>query len=128
MALTRKVNGQTVEIPAQEEAAIRAEWQAAEAARLSAWRASATITRAAFLRACISANIITAEVAKDAASGAWPTAFNAFLSGLTDDQVIEAKAAWADAKNVRRNSEVLALIAAYQGVSDATLDAMFGWT
>lgn len=89
-------------------------------------RAAASITRAQFLKACVAADIITAEVAEAAATGDWPAAFNTFLSGLTRDQRIDAKATWADAKEVRRNAPILALIAADQRVSEAQLDALFG--
>ena len=89
-------------------------------------RAAATITRAQFLTGCVAASIITADVAEAAATGEWPTAFNTFLSGLTRDQRIEAKATWADAKEVRRTAPILALIAEDQRVSEAQLDALFG--
>lgn len=95
-------------------------------ASVEAKRAAATITRAQFLKGCVSAGIITADVAEAAATGEWPAAFNTFLSGLTRDQRIEAKATWADAKEVRRTAPILALIAADQQVSEAQLDALFG--
>lgn len=89
-------------------------------------RAGATMTRAQFLTACVSAQIITSAVAEAAASGSWPAAFDTFMSGLSVDQRIEAKATWADGTQVRRNNPILALIAADQGVTDVQLDAMFG--
>lgn len=89
-------------------------------------RAAATLTRAQFLTACVDAGIITAEVAEEAASGVWPTAFNPFLAGLTAAQRIDAKATWADGGDVRRSNPILTLIAAYQNVTDEQLDAMFG--
>jgi len=91
-------------------------------------RAAAKISRAAFLEACVVAGVIDEATAEEAASGAWPTQFNTFLAGLTVAQRIEAKAAWVDAPNgmIRRNSEVLAMIAADQGVSGSQLDAIFG--
>lgn len=97
-----------------------------QAAKVAARRGAASLTRAQFLKACVAASIITAEVAEEAATGKWPAAFDAFLGGLTSDQRIEAKATWADGGSVRRDNEILALIAADQGVSDAQLDTMFG--
>lgn len=89
-------------------------------------RETASMTRAAFLNACVEGGIITQEVAEEAADGSWPSAFNTFISGLSDRKKIEAKATWADGKTVWRNNEILALIAVDQGVNDAQLDAMFG--
>lgn len=97
-----------------------------EAVPIERKRARATMTRAQFLKACVAARIITAEVAEEAATGQWPTAFDAFIAGLTSDQRIDAKATWADGGSVHRDNAILALIAADQGVSDAQLDAMFG--
>jgi len=89
-------------------------------------RANASMPRAEFLQACVSVGIIDPDVAEEAASGAWPGAFDAFLTGLPVAQRIEAKATWVDGQRVRRNSPILALIADEQGVTDAQLDALFG--
>lgn len=89
-------------------------------------RASASMTRGDFLIAVAALGIITEAVAEEAADGSWPTAFNAFLSGLTGPERIAAKATWADGGNVRRTNPILLLIAADRQVSDAQLDALFG--
>ena len=89
-------------------------------------RAGASLSRAKFLQACVSAGIITGDVAEEAASGVWPSAFDTFLTGLTVEKRIEAKATWVDGQRVRRDSPILALIAAEQGVTDEQLDQMFG--
>jgi len=70
--------------------------------------------------------VVEPSVAEEAASGVWPSAFNEFLTGLSFEQRIEAKATWVDGQRVRRDSPVLALIATKQGVTDEQLDAMFG--
>lgn len=89
-------------------------------------RAEATLTRAEFLKACVAAGIISAAVAKEAASGAWPEAFNTFLADLPDDAAIDAMATWADGKNVRRNNPLLDQIRVAAGATPEQLDTMFG--
>lgn len=123
----------TPEIPDGAVAVPSAPVSAADTWDGSAWvvsltekRAQSTITRAEFLKACVAAGIITAEVAKEAATGTWPAAFNTFISGLSDDDQITAITTWTDAREVRRTAPILALVAANRGVSDATLDTMFG--
>lgn len=94
-----------------------------------AFRETASLPRYAFLSACVSAGVITQDTAEEAADGSWPAAFNTFLAGLDGAQRIAAKAVWADGKEVRRDSTILAQIAASDGVNvtDDQLDAMFGW-
>ena len=89
-------------------------------------RATAELTREAFLLACVAGGIITEQEAEEAADGSWPASFNTFLSGMTAAQRIEAKALWSRRDTVRRNSDLLALVAAEKSVSASALDAMFG--
>jgi hypothetical protein len=89
-------------------------------------RANASMSRAKFLQACVAAGVIEPSVAEEAASGVWPSAFDEFLTGLSVEQRIEAKATWVDGQRVRRDSPILALIAAEQGVTDEQLDIIFG--
>jgi len=91
-------------------------------------RAAAALSRADFLKACNAAGIITDGDAEEAADGSWPVGFNPFLVSLTVAQRIDAKSTWADNPLVRRDSALLAQIAAAQDpeVSPAQLDAMFG--
>lgn len=132
-AITATINGQELIIPDDmanrhrkmlEDVTIAA--YEATVPTLTEKRAAATITRAQFLTGCVAASIITADVAEAAATGEWPTAFDTFINGLTRDQRIEAKATWADAREVRRTAPILALIAEDQRVSEAQLDALFG--
>src|SRR6056297_2618536 len=89
-------------------------------------RIFAVLDRAAFLLGCVSAGIITEAEAEEAADGSWPSSFNTFLAGMTAAQRIEAKAVWASRGDVRRNSDLLALVAANKSVTDEQLDALFG--
>jgi len=89
-------------------------------------RAAAKLPRDQFLIAVAAMGVITEAVAEEASTGAWPSAFDTFLSGLTVAQRITAKATWADGGDVRRTNPILALIAADQEVTDAQLDTLFG--
>lgn len=91
-------------------------------------RATATLDRAAFLLGCVTAGIITEAEAEEAADGSWPSSFNTFLGGMTAVQRIEAKAVWASRADVRRNSDLLALVAENKNVTAEQLDALFGLT
>lgn len=123
--MPKLVNGQTVQLTSQEVTALAAEWAAAPSA-LTTQRASATLSRPAFLLACLTAEIITEEEAEEAASGAWPSTFDTFLQGMTAAQRIEAKAVWASRADIRRDSALLALVAANKSVSAEQLDTLFG--
>lgn len=94
---------------------------------LDEFRAKAYLPRYEFLAACVTAGIITQETAEEAADGSWPAAFDTFLTGLADTGRITAKAVWADGKVVKRNSTILALIAADASVTEEQLDVMFGY-
>lgn len=122
---TRLVNVRTGQVTVSDDPA--PSYMTAEEA-LDADRARAFLTRGEFLLAVVSAGIITAEVAEEAADGSWPAEFDTFLAGLSAEQRIIAKTTWADGGNVRRNNAILALIAAHKGVTDTQLDAMFGIT
>lgn len=83
------------------------------------------ISRTEFLKACVAAGIISSDVAEEAASGLWPKYFNTFLEGIPTDKRIEARAAWADSNRVRRDSDILSLIAQNQGITALQLDNLF---
>jgi len=123
---TKLVNGQRVDVPAEELTALQAEWTANAAGALDRARAAATLPREAFLIGCVAAGIITEAEAEEAADGSWPSSFNAFLAGMNGSQRIEAKALWASRAEVRRDSPLLALVAANKNMTDAQLDTLFG--
>lgn len=89
-------------------------------------RAAAILTREAFLQAVAAEGIISWDEAEEAADGSWPASFATFLSGMTQAERVEARALWARGAMIRRDSPLLASVAADQGVSDGQLDAMFG--
>jgi hypothetical protein len=123
---TKLVNGQRVGVSSAELTALQTEWT--KTPPIEDLRASAVLSRAAFLTACEAASIISAADAEEAADGSWPSSFDSFLTSLTLAQRIEAKSTWADNTVVRRNNPLLAQIAAAQTppVTEAQLDLMFG--
>lgn len=93
-----------------------------------AWRQSATLSRAQFCVAVKRLGLLSASEAKAAAKGEWPQTFADALAELPSAiDPDEAEIVWASVSVVDRNDPVLAAVAADKGVSDAQLDAMFGW-
>lgn len=119
------VNGVARDETAEETAAREALAPSAESI-LAAKRNAATLTRAEFLLACVAAEIITEAEAEEAADGSWPASFDTFLRGLSFEDRIKARDTWASRADVRRNSALLALVAANRGVSAEELDTLFG--
>lgn len=95
---------------------------------LADWRATASLTRGAFVLACVEAGVLTEADGEAAALGEWPAGFNAFLAALPVADRISAKAAWADASRVRRVHPLIAQLAAAAQLTEAQVDALFGWT
>lgn len=98
-----------------------------ESERLAAWRDSVTLSRRQFCLACLQAGLLSPDDAVIAARGDWPASFNAALAGLSEMEVAAAKVEWAAVSVIRRNAPLLAVVQATAGVSDAVLDALFGW-
>jgi hypothetical protein len=95
---------------------------------LIAWRQSATLSRAQFCVAVKRLGLLSSAEAKAAAKGEWPQTFADALSNLPSAiDPDEAEIVWAAVSVVDRNDPVLAAVAVDKGVSDAQLDAMFGW-
>lgn len=91
------------------------------------WRDTATLTRRQFCLACLQAGLLTPDDAVTAASGGWPASFDAALAGLSAMEVAAAKVEWAAVSTIRRNAPLLVAVQAVAGVTDAQLDALFGW-
>lgn len=98
-----------------------------KAANLAAWRDTATLTRRQFILACLDAGLLSEVDAVTAATGGWPATFDAALIGLSDRQKAEARVEWAAASSIWRNAPLLSTVQATAGVTDAQLDALFGW-
>lgn len=94
---------------------------------LADWRGTAVLSRLDFCLALFVAGVLNAEEAETAASGGWPAAFDDALAGLTDSERAFARITWAGTTVVHRSADLLALVQAFQGMTDAALDTMFGW-
>lgn len=100
---------------------------------MEAWRASAYLDRAAFVRAVVHAGVLPASEAVAAAKGDWPATFDAALQALPIDP-LDAQIDWAAASGVSRlNPLFLAVLSFYaqeNGMSAekaaAFGDAVFG--
>ena len=115
-----------------EKDALISQTQPTPAEQLAAARAAASMKRGPFILAMRDLGVITTAIAKEAAEG-WPSAFDPFIAGLTDDEQIMAKTIWRDGRDVRRMNPILLQIQAFVNadpslpdVSDAQLDAVFG--
>lgn len=96
-------------------------------APLLLWRESAQLSKTVFCLGLMAAGVLTPEEAEDAALGKWPTSFEAPLVGLSADERALFRVSFAGATHIRRNHPALALVQGVTSVTDAQLDAMFGW-
>lgn len=103
--------------------------------RLSAWRQTAYLDRAAFVRAVVRAGVLPAGEAVPAAKGDWPPTFDTALATLPVNP-LDAQIDWAAAPGVARlNPLFLAVLAFYAAAENLTPDhaealgdAIFGWS
>ena len=97
---------------------------------IAAARAVATIDRGPLCLALYAAYILSADSAKEAAKGNWPSEFNGFLAGLNPFQQLAAEIAWADATVIRYSNALLqqaALdFAGTEAAATMVLDQLFG--
>ena len=97
---------------------------------LAAKRAAAVTDRGPLCLALYAAYILSADSAKEAAKGNWPSEFNGFLAGLNPFQQLAAEIAWADATVVRYSNALLqqaALdFAGTEAAATMVLDQLFG--
>lgn len=99
--------------------------QSAEA-RINEWRQTARLSRADFCVALKRAGILPAQEAVLAAKGEWPATFDAALSSFPD--VDEAKIIWAAVAVIERLHPMLLALQSFAGLTDAQVDALFGWS
>jgi len=89
-------------------------------------RAKASIPRAAFILAALDAGILTETDAEQAVNG-WPSGWDAFFDGQSARDKVAAKAEWASIRTVRRDAPLIAQLAAFKGLTDEQVDALFGY-
>lgn len=97
------------------------------AAALAAWRANRELSKADFVLALVLAEILTLQDAIAAGRGGWPTALEGFLGYLTPEQSAQVQIEWATRTMIGRTDTYVLVLGSYLGLSDAQLDAMFGW-
>jgi len=93
----------------------------------AAWRTTATISRLDFCIALKRAGVLSAQDAIAAAKGDWPPAFTDALSGLSQDVREEVQIEWAAVQEIQRNHPMITLLGVVAGMTDAQVDALFGW-
>jgi hypothetical protein len=97
------------------------------AIELAAWRTTAKLSRRDFCIALKRAGILASSEAIAASKGDWPTTFASALSGLPQDAQDEAQIEWAAVQEIRRNHPMIGRLGASAGLTDAQIDALFGW-
>lgn len=98
---------------------------AGKARPLQKRRDAATLSKLAFCLRVVEFSILSNADGIAASRGEWPSAMDGLLPLLTDDQQASILIEWgASAEVARMNVNVLTL-AAWLGISDATLDEIF---
>lgn len=111
-----------VPVPGQQAAA-----RALVTQSLTEWRAGASLSKAAFLKALVGAGILSATDAVAAARGEVPPGFAAIIDAMPEADQVAAQIEWGAVANVTRLNPFINAVAAAAGVSAATLDQIFGW-
>lgn len=95
---------------------------------LAEWRASADMEKGEFVVGLMRLGVLPRNEAKAAARGVWPATFAAALAtlpaGIDPD---EAEIIWAATTRVRRMHPILLALIPMSNLTDADIDAMFGW-
>ena len=93
--------------------------------RIEQLRTTASLPKDEFILAALDAGVLTEADAEEATSR-WPTGWDDFFTGQPARDRIEAKARWASATTIARNAPLIEALAAFKGLSDQQLDALFG--
>ena len=91
------------------------------------WRTSAMLTKTEFVMACVGAGILTQAEAVTVGRGDWPSAMSGFLSYLTQEQAISVQIEWAAQAEISRMNVFVLSLGSWLEMTDAQLDALFGW-
>lgn len=97
------------------------------AAELANWRKTASLPRRNFCLALFGAGILPKNDAIAAAKGDWPTAFDGFLTGLSEQEQAGAQIEWASVQVIRRNHPMIDGLAQLARMTPEQVDAIFGW-
>lgn len=94
---------------------------------LATWRSTADMDKGAFCIGLMRAKVLPPQEAVAASKGEWPATFAASVTGLPIDPD-EAQIIWAATARVRRLHPILLALIQQSPLTDADVDAMFGWT
>lgn len=122
--VTKLVNGVRVEMTQAEIDALPKAPTAAEA--LAAWRETADMDKGAFCIGLKRLGVLPAAEAVAASKGEWPATFSSATADLPIDPD-EAAIIWAATTRVRRVHPVLLALIPKSPLTDAQVDALFGW-
>ena len=95
-------------------------------AEMQARRLAASLTKSEFLQASMAAGILTPQEANTAARGDIPAPFLAAVASMTPEQQDMVSVIWPSATRINRMDPLILGVAAGAGLSDETLDALFG--
>jgi hypothetical protein len=94
---------------------------------LAAWRETADMDKGAFCIGLMRAGVLPPQEAVAASKGEWPATFASAVSNLPIDPD-EAQIIWASTARVRRLHPILLALIPLSPLTDADVDAMFGWS
>ncbi|KGJ19301.1 hypothetical protein [Paracoccus sanguinis] len=99
---------------------------AAHAAELAAARGSASLSKLAFLMGCMEYGLLSPPEVIAAARGEIPESFAGVVAALSPMERDYASVYWAAARQIDRTHPLILMVAAGAGISESTLDALFG--
>lgn len=96
------------------------------AATLAAARAMASLSKLAFLMGCMEYGLLSPPEVIAAARGEIPESFAGVVAALSPMERDYASVYWAAARQIDRTHPLILMVAAGAGISESTLDALFG--
>lgn len=96
-------------------------------ARLDAFRMSADISKPKFCFGVHALGLLSDAELEAMAKGDWPKSFDHVVAGMSDEQKLKARVAWAATSEIPRLDPVLSMFVSAGVVTDDQLDTMFGW-
>lgn len=91
-------------------------------------RAATYLTKAEFLQACMATNLLGPHEAAVAAKGDIPEPFLPAVASMTPEQQDMLPVIWPAVTRINRMDPLILAVAAGTGISEETLDALFGLT
>lgn len=95
---------------------------------MKARRAATYLTKAEFLQACMVTGLLTPSEAAVAAKGDIPAPFLPAVASMTPEEQDMLPVIWPAVTRINRMDPLILAVAAAAGISEETLDALFGLT